>query len=206
VHHQTRSITASQCISKLTRLQPPRSHDHGIQVHLQTCSITASKCIFKLARLQPPTSHNHGRQVHLQPYSITASPEYILNDGQCMYRNPRLTVVDRVMGSIYSADPKVDRHHLNFHLILSYNQNTHSIFPNFWSHSLCPKCGFTQLCGSSTPGSIIPSHPISALLQPEPHFLNRHVQVLLQFCSTTIYSKIDRMYIYTETEIMHGIL
>jgi hypothetical protein len=73
VHLQTRSITASKCISKLARLRPPSSHDHGLQVHLQTRSISASKCISKLARLRPPSSHDHGLQMHLQTRSVTAS-------------------------------------------------------------------------------------------------------------------------------------
>jgi len=40
LHLQTRSITASKCISEF--------HDLGLQVHLQTPSITASKCISEL--------------------------------------------------------------------------------------------------------------------------------------------------------------
>jgi hypothetical protein len=43
----------------------------------------------------------------------------------------------------------------HFHLILSYIENTHSINPNFCSHSLFPRFhGFTQLPGSSWPGSV----------------------------------------------------
>jgi len=53
VYLQTRSITASGCISKLTRSRPlrasPTSLDHGLQLYLQIRSITASKCISKLA-------------------------------------------------------------------------------------------------------------------------------------------------------------
>jgi len=56
-HHQTRSITASKCISEL--------HALGLQVHLQTHSITDSKCISEL--------HDLGLQVHLQIRSITPS-------------------------------------------------------------------------------------------------------------------------------------
>jgi len=78
-HHQTCSIMASKCISNLTWLRSPSSHDHGLQVHLQTCSITASKaaqlwppsanlhihspvaykCISKLARSWPPSEYPH---------------------------------------------------------------------------------------------------------------------------------------------------
>jgi hypothetical protein len=98
VYLQTRSITASKCISKLARSRPPsaspnsldpglqvyfqtrsisNSLDHCLQVHLQTRSIPVSKCISKLARLLPPSasthSLDHGLQVHLQTRSIMAS-------------------------------------------------------------------------------------------------------------------------------------
>jgi len=78
VHLQTRSITASKCISQL--------HNLGLQMHLHTCLITASKCISKLALSWPPSaslsstwswppsaspnSLDHGLQVHL---SVTRS-------------------------------------------------------------------------------------------------------------------------------------
>ena len=55
VHLQTRSITASMCIS-------PISLSHGVQAHLQTRSITASK----FALSWPPSAY-------LQTRSITAS-------------------------------------------------------------------------------------------------------------------------------------
>ena len=57
VQLQTRSITASKCISEIL--------DLGLQMHLQTCSITASKCISEF--------HDLGLQVHLQTRSIMAS-------------------------------------------------------------------------------------------------------------------------------------
>jgi len=69
-----------------------------------------------------------------------------------------------VNGRLYSADPRVDRHHLIS--ISSYHtmrKKKHSMFPNFSFHSLCPR-----LCGSSMLGGIISSHPISTLLKPEP--------------------------------------
>jgi len=40
VHLQTRSITASKCISRLAPFRPASSHDHGLQVPLQTRSFT----------------------------------------------------------------------------------------------------------------------------------------------------------------------
>jgi len=97
---QFRSITASKCMTKLTRSQPPcpsrSSLDQGLRLYLQTRSITPSKCsskfarsrpqsaslsslddgtkcISNLARLRPPSSHYHGFQVHLPTRSIKAS-------------------------------------------------------------------------------------------------------------------------------------
>jgi hypothetical protein len=83
--------------------------------------------------------------------------------------------VDRVTGSIYSADSGVDRHHLIS--ISSYHtMKIHSIFPNFWSHLLCPSfLGSMQLRGFSMPGSIISSHPIPTLLEPAPLFFTNIV-------------------------------
>jgi hypothetical protein len=97
---QTRSNTASKCISQLAGSRrptaSPNSLDHGLQVHLQTRLITVSKCISKLARSRPrsvspnsldhglqvctimasncisPNSLDRGLQVHLQTRSITA--------------------------------------------------------------------------------------------------------------------------------------
>jgi len=85
---QTRSITASKCISNLAQLWPPSASpnslnyglqvrtimaskcispkllDHGLQAHLESCSIMESKCISKLAQIWPPGLHVHGLQVH----------------------------------------------------------------------------------------------------------------------------------------------
>jgi len=70
----TRLITASKCISKLARLPPPCSHNHGLQVHLQTRSITISECISKFTRsLAPsvsPKTLDHGLGVYLWGHSI----------------------------------------------------------------------------------------------------------------------------------------
>jgi hypothetical protein len=54
-HPVHRPWTASMYMYELTRLRPPFSHDHGLQVHLQHPSMTASKCISKLAPLQLPS-------------------------------------------------------------------------------------------------------------------------------------------------------
>jgi len=83
---QTGSIPVSNCISKLGRLRPQSSHDHGLEVHitkltrsqpvivspnlleycLQVRTIMATKCI-------SPNSLNDGLQLYLQTGSITAS-------------------------------------------------------------------------------------------------------------------------------------
>ena len=49
--------------------------------------------------------------MHFQTRSITAS-QYFLKEPQRVYGNTGVLEVDRVTGSIYSADPGVDRHHL----------------------------------------------------------------------------------------------
>jgi hypothetical protein len=80
-----RTMMASKCISKLARLRPLNSLNHGLQVYLQTCKITASMCISKLTRLWPlnslnytlqsisPNSNNYNLQVQLQTHTITVS-------------------------------------------------------------------------------------------------------------------------------------
>jgi hypothetical protein len=81
VHLQTRSVTASECISEFPPSRPPsgspNSLDYGLLAHLRTRSITASKCISILAWSRPPSgspnSLDHGLPVHLHPQSITAS-------------------------------------------------------------------------------------------------------------------------------------
>jgi hypothetical protein len=78
---QSRSITASKCISKLPPSQPRNVSSNllhrGLQMYLQTRTIMASKCISKLGRSRPPSispnSLDHDLGVHLQVHSITAS-------------------------------------------------------------------------------------------------------------------------------------
>jgi hypothetical protein len=141
--------------------------------------------------------------VHFKTHFIMAS-KYSFKERRWVDEDTRVMEVDRVMGSIYLTDRGVDKYHLISFSSYSYNQNTHFIFPNSESHSLCPRCcGSMQWHGSSTPDSIISSHPISILLKPEPLFLinsfwmlHVHVQVLRRLCSSTIHRQIDRIYIY----------
>ena len=100
VHLRSHLITASRWISSPARLQPASSHDHGLQVHLQTHSITASKCISEFTWSPSPSA------------SQTCSIKYIFKERRQLSGDTGITEVDRVMGSIYSADPGVDRHHL----------------------------------------------------------------------------------------------
>jgi len=85
-----------------------------------------------------------------------------------VYGDTGITEMNGATGSIYSGDPGVDS--ILSHLIIQ--RITHSIFPIFRSHSLCPRFRrSTQLRGSSRPGSIISSHPLPTLHEPEPLFL-----------------------------------
>jgi len=184
VHLQTRSITASQCISEFTQsrspIASPTSLDHGLKVHVQTPSISASECISEFTRFWPPSASLSslylGLQVHLSNRSITAC-KYIVNERRQVYGDTGVMEVDRATGSTYSGAPWVARHLLIF-----------------------ISSGSTQLRGFSQPGSIISSHYLPRLLELEPFLLTNSVlalngrrQMLRRLCSTTICGQIDRM-------------
>ena len=202
---QVRTITASKCIFKLTQSQPPsvslNSHDRGFQVS----TIMAANCISKLARSGSRSaslsSLDHGLEVYAQIHSImaskfarsrppSASPKSLDHGIQVHLQGATAGVRKyRGSGGGYSdweyifGRPRSRETSSHFHLILSYNENTLSIFPNFWSHSLCPSChGSMQLRGSSTPGSIISSHLILILVEPEPLFLMNSVWMSRALC------------------------
>jgi len=68
-HHvlvQSRTITASKCISKLAWSRPPSVSPNSLVYGLEVRKIIASKCISKLPRLRPPRAFPQTR-------SITAS-------------------------------------------------------------------------------------------------------------------------------------
>ena len=75
-----------------------------------------------------------------------------------MYRNTGATEVDRVTASIYSADPGSSYTSSHLHLILSYNDNTYSIFPNFISKMYFshwkPPGGSERMCSVNLDASI----------------------------------------------------
>jgi len=165
VHLQTPSITASN----LARSRPPSSSLNPLDYGLQSRTITASKCISKLTRSPPPNvslnSLDYGLQVHLQTRLIKASKN-IFKERQRLYRDTGVTVVERVMGSIYSAHPGVDRHLIS---ILSYHSmKIHYLSQPFGlTHSVRDIMDPRNCVGSSTSGSIISSHPIPMLLEPK---------------------------------------
>jgi len=146
-HLYVHAITASKWIPQLTW-----SLSH--HVHLKTCSITASKYISEFTCAQSPSASpntvDHSFHVHLQ--TATAVVWWYRDNG------------GRQSDGEYILYRPWSRQTSHFHLILSYNENTHSIFPNFLSHSHCPRvCASAQLRSFSTLGSIISSHPIRTL-------------------------------------------
>jgi len=72
VHLQTRSISASKCISTVARLLPASLFPNWLNYGLQVGTSMASKCISKLAWSQPLSaslsSLNLSLQVHIQRY------------------------------------------------------------------------------------------------------------------------------------------
>jgi hypothetical protein len=145
VYPQTRFITILESISKFTPLRPPslspNLHDHGLLVHLKTRSFTVCKSISKLERLWLPSLNDLDRQLRPPAFMITTS-EYIYKHHWRVYGNSGLMKVDRVMGSIYSADPGIDRHHL---ISISFHHT--------WKlHTLsCTTLGLTRTVGVLDP-------------------------------------------------------
>jgi len=76
VYLQTRSITASKCISKHARSRSRSvylcSLDHGLQGYLQTSLMTATKCI-------SPNSLDHGHQVLISQLALSWPPSASLS-------------------------------------------------------------------------------------------------------------------------------
>jgi len=70
---QPRSITDPKCISKLARLRPASSNDHGLQVHIQTRSITACKFAWSWPRSSSTNSLDYDLGLHLQIHLVAAS-------------------------------------------------------------------------------------------------------------------------------------
>jgi hypothetical protein len=90
------------------------------------------------------------------------------------YRVTGVAEMDEVMGGIFSGDPGVDSLHrscistciISSHLILLYNE-LHTL--SFSSFDLTRSS--TRFRRFSRPGSIISSHLLPMLLEPEPLFL-----------------------------------
>jgi hypothetical protein len=157
VHLQTRSFTgskcifwvpsisASRCVSGLAQLRPAISHHHGLQVHLQTRSIQASKLISEFTRSQSPSAYsnllNYGLPVHLGVHSISVS-KCISNTLDQVHLQGEAAVIRRYRGNRcvhcdgeYIFGILWSRWTLShFHLLLSYNENSHCMFPRYRSH------------------------------------------------------------------------
>jgi hypothetical protein len=97
-----RTFMASKFVSKLARSRSPRAFlsfpDLSPQVNLQTRSITASKCISQVTQSVSPSAC-HKRLI-----------KYIFKERQRLYGDTGVTEVDRVTGSIYSADRSLSRY------------------------------------------------------------------------------------------------
>jgi len=192
VYLQIRSITASKCISKLARSRPPNispnSLDYGLQAYPQLRSITAST----LARSRPPSVYLNSLDYGLQVRTITASkcisklarsqpPSTSFRSDGGVYGDTGVTEVERVTGSVYLADHGVDRHHLisisSYHTmkIPTLSSPTFGLTRSIRDIVDPPNC-----VGSSTLGSIISSHTIPTLLEPELLFLMNSVSMSQQ--------------------------
>jgi len=148
VNLQTGTITAS----KLVQSRPPSGSPNFLGYGLHVRTITASKCISILARSQPPSTS--------------------LRSEGGVYGNTGVMEVERVTGSIYSADPGVDRHHLIS--ISSYHtMKIHTLsFPTFdLTRSVRDIVDPRNCVGSKELGSITSFHPIPTLLQTKLLFL-----------------------------------
>jgi len=81
-----------------------------------------------------------------------------------------VTEMDGATGSIYSEDPGVDRSCISFCIISSHYTTNYTLYLSHLLISLVLPWirRSMQLRGSSGPGSIISSHPLPKLLEPEP--------------------------------------
>jgi len=108
--------TASKYSSDLTQSLPasasPESLGHSLRLHLQTRSITASKCIFWVQSISATKCISEFIRSRSPSASQPCSIKYIFKERRRLYGDTGVTEVDRVTGSIYLADPGVDRHHL----------------------------------------------------------------------------------------------
>jgi len=117
----------SKWITKFTSSWPPSAS-------LSFLDPSVSKCISKLAWSRPASaslsSLDISLHVQLQTCSIMVS-KYILKECCWLYGDTWITEVDNLTGSIHSADPGVDRHHLNsissYHTLIIHTLS----FPTF---------------------------------------------------------------------------
>ena len=233
---QVPTIIASKCISTLarswSRSASLSSLDHFLQVYLQICLITASKCISKLTWSRPqsvsPNSPDYGLQVriqvHLQVYGDTRVTEVDRVTESIYLAVPG---VDRHWHLIsISSYHSMTIHTLSFptlvltHSVRDFMDPQSQVVWYVLTQYLCSSnqkrsfwwipFGFHKRCGRVLMVGSLPSSSIVSAQRPPSgaslSSFNRRVQVLLWLCTSTICGQIDRMYIYRETYIMHGIL
>jgi hypothetical protein len=133
-------LTAATWNCQHTPLRLPRSSPSSLD-------LLVSKSISNLAQSHPPSA-----SPNTVTYSLQVTLQRVMVDVR-RYRGNRggQRAREYIFGILHCRKTSS-----SFHLILSYNENTHRIFPNLLSYSLC--LGFresTQLCWSSTLGSII---------------------------------------------------
>jgi hypothetical protein len=139
------------------------------------------KGISKLARLQPASASmsaiDHGPQVCPEHHLIMSSM-YIFKGQWQAYSGTAVHEVERLTGSIHSADTVVDRYHLisisSFHKMKIYAVSFATFGPTRATKDFLES---TQMHQSSTPGSIISSHSILMLLELQLIILMNHVWV-----------------------------
>jgi hypothetical protein len=109
------SALAFKCNSKPAQIRSPRLHDHGLLVHLETRLVMISEYISMVTHSwHPSVSPNtldYCLEVHLQPCQIM-SLKYNFKERRLVYGDTGVKALDRVRGNIYSAVPKVHRHHI----------------------------------------------------------------------------------------------
>jgi len=150
---QSHSIIACKCSSKLARSQPQSaslsSLNDGVQVHLKTRSIIACKCISKLTWWWPQSVYLNSLDRHLQaPVELLSSTACSQSRLNLLAHGLQVNLCGAMVGVWRCRGNGGGLSHgeyifwkpwgrwtsFHFHLILSYNENTHCIFLNCWSY------------------------------------------------------------------------
>jgi len=160
---QSRSIVESLSVSKLPGSQctsvSQTLHNHGNEAHLPAPLMMASLCSHMFTWGWPPSPSikfiYHSFKVCNQVI-LPGVQRYCGNGG---WPHDKVYIFGRPRSLLTLA---------HFHLILSYNENSHSIIQKLWLDSLCRTLhGMTQFCRFFIQCRIISSHPIDTLGSPE---------------------------------------